>query len=1007
MDVRLLGPLEVRTPADGPVRLGGPRQRTLFGLLALRAPHVVSTPHLIDGIWDEDPPASATRTLHAHVAYLRRALTGAGLDRPILTRPPGYALAATAEQVDAHRFTELVRQGRAALQAGAADDAAGTLADALRLWRGDVLADCPIGEWARAEVASLRETRLYATEDLLAARLALGEHAGVAAELEGLVGREPLRERLWELLMIALYRAGRQGDALGAYHRARAVLAEELGVAPGAALREAEAAILAGADDPLAAGGPVRASLTAPPPAGASLPAPLTSLVGRRAEIDELRATLDRHRLVTLTGIGGCGKTRLAIAVAGEVAPAYPDGVRFVDLSGIASVEKPAVTVAGVGAAVAAALGVRERPDLGSIDLLEHHLRPHRLLLVLDNCEHLVEACAGLAGTLLRRCPGLRVLATSRAALGVPGEVAWPVPTLSVPTDGGAGGLAELCRHESVQLFLDRAAVPAVRALTDADAPALAAVCAGLDGLPLAVELAAARTSVLTLPEIADRIRDPDLLRHSALDAAMAWSYRLLEPEVRAAFRRLAVFNGGFTLDAAQALWGRSREVSLDLIADLVAKSLVVVERHRATARYRQLETIRHYAADRLAESPDELRQARHDHAVHYRRVAEDIGRNPHGPELDSLLDRMAAEEDNLLSAMAWYAAYGPAGDELRFATVLGRYFHLRGRYRDGRRWLEQALRREEGAAPAEPADRARALVTAANMALLECDYAAAARHGERALAAHSALGNARGVARSLSLLASVDRERGSYDRSLARSEQAVAAYRDADDEPGVADALQMAGFAAWLTGDLGPAGSLVTDALKRFQVLGDPEGIASARVHLAAVALYAGEPARARWLADDALATFSDLDFKEGIAWALNILGLVAHREGARAEALVALRASLDLHAAVGDRWRSASVLKALAGVLAGDDPRTAAELLAAAATIRDTIGAPVPPQERGDRDTALATVRGALTDREFYEATARGADLRLSDLPDLLAGNGREDARTAPPALGHRDPG
>lgn len=243
-DIRLLGPLEV--DAGGVrVALGGPRQRSLLGLLALRAPDIVPRPQLIDGIWGEDPPGSATKTLHAHVAYLRRALGAAGLTELIVTRPPGYALDITLGRTDARRFEELVVVGRRALRAGANTEAAEALRAALRLWRGDVLSDCPLGEWARAEVAALRESRLYATEDLYTAKLALGEHARVAAELEALVARDPLRERLWELLMIALYRSGRQGEALGAYRRVRTALVEELGIEPGRRLRETEAAILA------------------------------------------------------------------------------------------------------------------------------------------------------------------------------------------------------------------------------------------------------------------------------------------------------------------------------------------------------------------------------------------------------------------------------------------------------------------------------------------------------------------------------------------------------------------------------------------------------------------------------------------------------------------------------------------------------------------------------------------------------------------------------------------
>ena len=995
MDIRLLGSLEVRTAAGDLLRLGGPRQRTLLGLLALRTPEVVSRGHLIDGIWDDAPPSGAVKTLLAHVAYLRRSLTGAGLAHPILTKPPGYALAATADQVDAHRFDELVRRGRAALTAAAVAEAADTLAAALRMWRGEVLADCPVGDWARAEVARLREVRRYATEDLLAARLALGQYPEVAAELEGMVAQDPLRERLWELLMIALYRCDRQGDALAAFQRARAVLAEELGVEPGSALRAAQAAILASEDrveSAIGLGPPAHpVSVHGPEawrPVHAPLPAPLTSLIGRRGEIAELSRMIGHRRLVTLTGVGGCGKTRLAIAVAGAIGRRFEAGVRFVDLTGVTADQS-------VPAFVAVAVGIRERSDLPPADLVARHLRAMRVLLVLDNCEHLVDHCAELVDVLLSRCPGLCVLATSRESLGVAGEVAWPVPALSVPPrDNGPAALSAVRQYDAVRLFLDRAAVPAVRALNDADAPALAAICTGLDGLPLAVELAAARTSVLTLPEIAERLRDPALLRgaqlglrphHEALDATMAWSYGLLDPAARSRFRRLAVFTGGFTLGAARAVWSGTSGQVLEWLRDLVAKSLVVMEPRRGAARYRMLETIRHYAAERLAEPAcaDEQRQARRDHAVHFRQLAEEVGAL-RGPQLESQLHSLAGDEGNLLSALAWHAEHGTGPDELRLANALARYFHLRGQYRDGRRWLERAVAR---AADAPPAERAEALVRAAFLALFECDYPAAERHGAVALTAYRELGDQRGIGRSLNLLASVDRERGRYTEARAWCRDAVATCREVGDEAGLADALQAEGFVAWLAGEPAAADKLVADAYQRFRVLDDPEGVASARIHLAMVAHYRGDAARARWLAEDALARSTTLDFKEGIAWARNALGLVAHRDGDDERAIELLRASLDVQIELGDRWRSASVLEALAAVLAPRTAATAVELLAAASAIRESIGAPVPAQERPARDSVLSAVRSALDDREFYAAWARGESLRPSDVPTLLA--------------------
>jgi len=1045
--IRLLGPVEVLD--DGRVvPLGGPRPRTLLGALALRAPDAVSRDNLVDGVWDADPPPCAGNTLRAHVSYLRKRLAGAGIGELVATRPPGYALAAPAECVDAHRFQELVDMARAE---PAAERAAVGLRAALALWRGDALAGCPGGEWIRAEVTRLHEVRLCANEDLLAAELAMGRHAAVVPQLEALVARYPLRERLWELLMRSLYRAGRQGDALQAYRRARSRLVAEIGVEPGVELRRLEAAILAGSAEPgVPAAGPRAAGVPAAgspavggraagmsgavvlvpeprtstndDPAGAgSVPAPLTNLIGRRAEIAELGALLTDRRLVTLTGIGGCGKTRLAIEIAGR----QQDPVCFVDLTPLADPDL-------VPGAVAAVLGLPADPAGGVLAALTEHLRPQRCLLVLDNCEHVVRSGAHLAAALLRSCPLLRVLATSRETLGVLGEVAWPVPPLAVPplaassfaapspvavppvagspvavlpvaVPGPGGALAAVRRYDAVRLFVDRASVATVRGLTDADAPALAALCARLDGLPLAIELAAARTSVLTVAEIAERLHDPALLHahrhpgrphHRALDTTIAWSYDLLDAASRSRLRRLAVFAGGFALDAAEAIWpDRAGLATVDLLADLVGKSLVVMERHPAGARYRLLETIGRWAAARLAEHPDEERDARRRHAGHFLAIAERADQRLRHAELGAWLDRLAAEHENLRAALAWFARDGsdPAA-QLRLAVALAGYCQLRGRYREGRQWLEQAL---AGGAACRPETLGRARAAAAKFALLLCDYRHAEVRAEQALAVQRRCGDDAGAASTLRLLASVARERGHYGRALAAlDEAATTAGRGGSPD---ADLLQQIGVTCWLAGDLDRAERVLSDALNRYQRSGDPMNVACTRTCLAAAALYRGELGRAGRMAAAGLARFIELDMKEGIAYALNVIGLVALREGRPRRAIAVLRASLDAHYAIGDRWRQASVLEALAAaVLATGDAIMAAELAGLASALRESLGVPVPAQERADWARTQAALRRVLPADERTAALARGGAMRVPDVLARIGGPG--DLATQP---------
>jgi tetratricopeptide (TPR) repeat protein len=349
------------------------------------------------------------------------------------------------------------------------------------------------------------------------------------------------------------------------------------------------------------------------------------------------------------------------------------------------------------------------------------------------------------------------------------------------------------------------------------------------------------------------------------------------------------------------------------------------------------------------------------------------------------MLDRLAVEHDNLRTALAWAAGSEPGGASVGFAAALARYCHLRGRYDEGRRWLEGAL---SGYDEGPSAVLARALTGAARLAFFQCDYPAAAEHGERALTVNLELADTGGAARSMSLLGSIARERGHYSRSLDLYADAVAAYERIGDEAGLAATLQMSGFTSWLTGDLERAERLLEQALQRYQRLRDPEGIASARLHLAAVAHYRGQPGRARWFADDALTRFGELRFDEGLAWAHNILGLVAHDAGTPDRAIAELCASLEIHCGVGDRWRAASVLEALAAVLVtGPSAVVAAELIGAASAIRDAIGTPVPPQERPAWEATVAALHDALPDPQRYDALARGEALRLVDLPARLA--------------------
>ncbi|CRK57362.1 Signal transduction response regulator / Disease resistance domain-containing protein [Alloactinosynnema sp. L-07] len=910
VDVRLLGPLVISGPSGVPA-LSGARQRTLLALLALKSPELLSRSQLIDALWGVRPPPTAVRTLQSHLVRVRQALAGAGLADALVTVEPGYLLRLPAGALDVVRFEEHVAAGRRALGTGAAGLAARELRAGLALWRGDPLADCPTHEWAAAEVDRLSDLKISAATALAEANLRQGAHAEAVGEVEQLVARYPFHERLWELLVIAYHRGGRQGDALRAFQRAREVLVRELGIEPGAGLRSLEAAVLAGAAE-------VDPATAAPVVARA---APVTTLVGRTRELADIGRLLGRARLVTLTGPGGCGKTRLAVSAAERAGRR----VAMVDLTPVAS---PDLVVD----AVATALGVPERPGTPRLDTLVGEVGD--VLVVLDNCEHLVRACADLVSPLLAACPSLTVLATSREALRVAGESVYEVAPLAVPDPTCPRSLAELSVYDSVRLFLDRATEQGAPGFTDDDATAIARLCAALDGLPLAIELAAARTSVLAPAQIARRLRDRFGLltlgprgapeHHRTLLATLAWSFDLLDADEAALFPRLGVFAGGFSLEAAEAVWEPTR--ALDAVTGLVAKSLVRVRRENGVSRFSLLESVSAYAGDLLAADPSGLADAQVRHAAFFLAQAESADADPTGVRLADL----RADHDNLRAAISW------SPHPLRLAAALGRYCHLHGHYREGRRWLATALSTSD-----EPAAvTAKALAAAASLALFECDYPAAADHAEAAL--RHAAGEHRLTGRLHRLLGSVARETGRYADALAAYAASAAGYEAAGDHYGLAYSRQLTGATSWLAGDLDTADHILNANLHDFHTLSDRKGAASTSAYLGAVALYRGESARARARLDHALETFGELEFKEGIAWALNLLGLVEYAEGNAAGARPLLTASLALHRELGDHWRQASVLEALALV----DPDES--LIARAREIRTRIGAPVPAVER-----------------------------------------------------------
>lgn len=606
---RILGPVQVLR-GDREIALGPRKQRTLLALLLLDAGGPISADRLIDELWRGRPPPSADVTLRSYISRLRSFL------RPevrIAARRGGYALESAAFAIDAVEFEELLKEGDSALAKGYATRAAERYRSGLDLSRGRALAHVGDDGMLALESERLEALRLAALEGRIEAELALGLHARLIPELERLVSEFPFRERFWRQLVLALYRSGRQADSLAAYRRVRQILRDELGLDPSEELEHLQRDVLRH-----------RVAQVEPRRGRHRLPQPVSRLIGRDDEVSEVGRLLRGARLVTVTGVGGVGKTRLALAVAASDAPGY-DSVSFVDLSEIRDPDL-------VERAVADALGVQESPRRPLLEGLLAHLRASEALVVLDNCEHVRDMCADLVVLLLEGVPALRVLATSRDRLGVPAEVDYALSPLAVPAEGVGTEAAR--GSPSVRLFLERAAASRAGLEPTSDLIAtVAGICRDLDGIPLAIELAAVRAKSLSAREIAAHLdRRFDFLkywrrvavpRHQTLRATMDWSYDLLSEQEQHALRHVSVFAGGFVVGTSAELFtGGDEAEAVDVLSRLVERSLVVAAPRADGTRYRLLETVRQYAAEHLT-AAGEADGARRAHAEVFLRLAE------------------------------------------------------------------------------------------------------------------------------------------------------------------------------------------------------------------------------------------------------------------------------------------------------------------------------------------------------------------------------------------------
>jgi predicted ATPase/DNA-binding SARP family transcriptional activator len=983
MEFGILGPLEVRN-REAPVRVPGAKERALLADLLVNAGRVVPADRLVEDLWGEDPPGNPANTLQGRVSALRRALGPGGSER-LVTSPPGYRLDAGPEQVDAARFERLVAEAEAAAPADP-QRAGRLLEEALGLWRGPALAEFADAPWAQVEVARLEELRLAATEALAELRLAAGGHAGLVGELEGLVAAHPTRERLRGQLMVALYRSGRQADSLSLYRQTREVLAEELGIDPSPELQRLHQAILV-QDPALELAGPDRGQPRH------NLPERLTSLVGRDQELAEVAKLLEQHRLVTVAGPGGAGKTTVAVELARRLMGGYPDGVWLVELA-------PLRDSALLAEVVVAALGLGEEaddraaPPPSPAERLAGFARDKALLLVLDNCEHLVGACAALVQGLLRSGPAVRVLATSREVLGVPGEAVWPVPPLAVPAADGeaaaalagpdAGGATPevLAGYDAVRLFGERAAAADPGFTLDAaSAPVVAELCRRLDGLPLAIELAAARVRALPVAEIAGRLEDRFRLlagggrtldpRQQTLRATVDWSWDLLEEPDRRLWRRLSVFSGGWTVAAAEEVCGGdgldAAEV-LEGLFRLVDRSLVVAA-GGDPPRFRMLETMRAYGAERLAEAGEaETVAARHTAwclALAGRAAAHRTTRR--------WLRLLDVDYDNLRAALDRTMAAGDPGTALRLAADLGWYWWTRHTLEGHQRLAAVIALADADGRPPTP-ELARALQASAMLAVAMTPTAAAADAVRRSQELFERFGDRWGVAFSQLLSAWVGLQRfGPNADAIRLVEQAEATFGELGDPWGEAFAGQSRfALEAYLHGLSERGEEAGRRALERFRALDDQWGLAQAEVTRAELASARGDVDGAAAAYEAALAAAGDV----GPGWvqlaSIARLGTMVALQGDDARAAVLRAEAADKIRRFGERRGFAHLYNEMGGVArARDDLERARHLHREALPIvQELVGWSVPYTL-----ASLACAEARLGDLDDAEAHLREA--------------------------------
>jgi predicted ATPase/DNA-binding SARP family transcriptional activator/DNA-binding CsgD family transcriptional regulator len=1000
--IRLLGDFRVsigtRTVGAQEWRLR--KAADLVKLLALAQDHRMHREQAMDLLWPGSGPKAAANNLRQALHAARRVLdptAGDAASSPYL-RLEGDRLVLCPEDelwVDVEAFEA------ATVAARRSHDPAVHQA-ALNLYAGDLLLEDRYEDWTENRREALRRDRLTLLVEMAELSEKRGDLGSAIDALREAVSEEPAHEEAHADLMRLYAKSGQRYQALRQYEQIREALRRGFGTEPGAASRRLHEEIVSGRF-PI----PHRQSSDNVPfeevsrPRQHNVPAALSRFVGREREKVEVERALTMTRLLTFTGVGGCGKTRLALEVTRDVAGAYRDGAWLVEL---ASLSDPDL----LPQAVAATLHVREQRNEPPIVTLQETLGAKEVLLVLDNCEHLLDACARLAVLLLGSCPGLRMLATSREALGVAGEANWVVSPLSVPETERPTTVEEIAASESVQLFLDRAKYRRPTfALSPHNVPAVAEICRRLEGIPLAVELAAARLGTMSVEEIAARLGNSlGLLtkgdrtatpRQRTLRATLGWSYEMLSEPERILFARLAVFAGGWTLVAAEAVvsgYGIEKGEVLDLLSSLVDKSLAVTEAAAGDVRHRMLEPVRQYAQERLAKS-GQRSDARSRHAAYFVAEAEAAEPELFGSRQRAWLDRLEREHDNHRAALDWSIEQG---DELglRLGGALSRFWYIRGYLSEGRRWLEKGL--VESGAVSAPA-RAKALAEAGWLAEAQDDYQRASAAHEASLSVYQRLGDEMGIARSLANLGRVAVSRGDEGRATKLLEETLAVLRTSKNERDLASVLTSLGMLALARGDHVRTATLFEEALYLRRKARNVRGVAVSLNNLGFATLFHGDGERAMVLFEEALAKNRAVGDKQGIVVSLINQGLAALAQANHRRATELLEESLTLLRELENKQTVAEWMEAMAAV-AGAQGQTqrAARLWGAAQCLREDIGVPLPPDERAILEPHLASAHSLLETEAWVAALTEGRGMTSEQAVEYALSEEEHEPRVIP---------